>query len=111
MMRGLGRRLRERARELNLTDAEVARRAGLTTRRYGHYVTDRNEPDLETLLSLCAVLETSPDHLLGLEDGAGGATQDHLRTLRAINAQLRQLDTSTLKLAKGLIAVLVRGRS
>jgi len=30
------KRLRTRARELGLSDAEVARRAGLTERRYGH---------------------------------------------------------------------------
>lgn len=106
-MRGLGQRLRDRARALNLTDAEVARRTGLTARRYGHYVTDRNEPDLETLRSLCMVLDTSPDFLLGFAQGESAA-DNHAASMRAINLQLHRLDASMLGLAKGLIDVLVK---
>ncbi|MCB7129546.1 MAG: helix-turn-helix transcriptional regulator, partial [Candidatus Brocadiales bacterium] len=66
-MQNFGKKLRERARQLNLADAEVARRAGLSERRYGHYVTGRNEPNLETLVRICTVLETTPNDLLGFE--------------------------------------------
>ena len=59
--------LRARARHLSLSDAEVARRAGLSERRYGHYVTGRGEPDLETLVRICTVLGTTPNDLLGFE--------------------------------------------
>ena len=63
------KRLREGARTLNLSDAEVARRAGLHERRYGHYVTGNREPNLETLVRICAVLATTPNYLLGFEGG------------------------------------------
>ena len=59
--------LKRIARALGLSDAEVARRAGLSERRYGHYVTGRNEPDLATLLRLCKTLNVSPNDLLGYE--------------------------------------------
>src|SRR5690348_18509619 len=60
----LAKRLRERARELDLSDAEVARRAGLAERRYGHYVRGTREPDLATLLRICAALDVTPNDLL-----------------------------------------------
>lgn len=57
--------LRAFARDLGLSDAEVARRAGLAERRYGHYVTGLREPNLDALLRICRVLGCSPNDLLG----------------------------------------------
>src|SRR3954469_16777595 len=65
-MRIFGERLKARARELGLTDVEVARRAGLNDRRYAHYVTNAREPDLATLLRISRTLDTTPNDLLGL---------------------------------------------
>ena len=58
-------RLRERAAELGIAHAEAARRAGLSERRYGHYVTGVREPDLTTLVRIAEALQTRPDALLG----------------------------------------------
>jgi transcriptional regulator with XRE-family HTH domain len=60
----LGQKLRERAAELGLSGSEVARRAHLDERRYGHYVRGVREPDLVTLLRICEVLLTTPNELL-----------------------------------------------
>ena len=64
-MRGLGDRMRARARELGISDAEVARRTGLTQQRYANYVADRHEPDLETFSRICTVLQSTADSMLG----------------------------------------------
>lgn len=56
--------LRKRAEELGLSNAEVARRAGLSERRYGNYVSGRREPDLATLVRIASVLGTTPNELL-----------------------------------------------
>lgn len=64
-MRIFATRLRERAAELGISNAEAARRVGLSERRYGHYVTDLREPDLATLVRIAKILETTPDELLG----------------------------------------------
>ena len=76
-MDGVGKRLRARALDLGLSDAEVARRAGLTATRYGHYVSDYREPDLATLVRICRVLGLRPDELLAYEQlgGAGDEVQ------------------------------------
>lgn len=61
----LAKNLRRRAEELGLPHAEIARRIGLSERRYAHYVAGRNEPDLATLVRIAKVLETTPNELLG----------------------------------------------
>lgn len=67
-MNQFGRRLRQAAQDLGLSDAEVARRSGLTERRYGHYVTGDREPGLATLGRICAVLGQTPNDLLGFAE-------------------------------------------
>jgi len=37
----------------------------MSERRYAHYVTGRNEPDLATLVRIAKALQTSPNDLLG----------------------------------------------
>lgn len=56
--------LRKRAEELGISNAEVARRAGLSERRYGNYVSGRREPDLATLVRIASVLAITPTDLL-----------------------------------------------
>jgi transcriptional regulator with XRE-family HTH domain len=57
--------LKNRAEELGLSNAEVARRVGLSERRYAHYASGRNEPDLALLMKIADVLRTTPNDLLG----------------------------------------------
>jgi transcriptional regulator with XRE-family HTH domain len=83
--------LRRRAEELGISNAEVARRAGLTERRYGNYVSGRREPDLATLLRIARVLESSPNKLLGFETSAKGKS-DALRD--KINSAINTLSNS-----------------
>ena len=61
-------RLRERAAELGVSHAAVARRCGLSERRYGHYVSGIREPDLATLVRIAEALQTTPDVLLGVSN-------------------------------------------
>lgn len=63
-MRQFGANLRFRARQLGLTDAEVARRSRISARRYGFYVTGDREPDLATLIRIAEVLDIDIDALL-----------------------------------------------
>lgn len=59
-------RSREMAGAFAISHAEVARRAGLSDRRFSHYVTGRTEPDLARLVSIAIAMEMSPDALLGV---------------------------------------------
>ena len=76
--------LRKRAEELGISNAEVARRAGLSKRRYGNYVSGRREPDLATLIRIASVLATAPNDLL--TERSSASTPDDLVRQRAIAA-------------------------
>jgi transcriptional regulator with XRE-family HTH domain len=76
--------LRKRAEELGISNAEVARRAGLRERRYGNYVSGRREPDLATLVRIASVLATTPNDLLTTH--ASARTSDELARQRATAA-------------------------
>jgi len=107
-MQVLGEQLRQRAQELDLSDAEVARRASLAPRRYGHYVTGNREPDLQTLVRICRVLNTTPDQLLGFGEGKPGkrkAERDKL--VDRLVAAASVLDDSRLRLAVRQVEAIV----
>lgn len=76
--------LRRRAEELGLSNAEVARRAGLSERRYGNYVSGRREPDLATLVKIATVLATTPDRLLAPAADAPSAKSPRQRAIAAL---------------------------
>jgi transcriptional regulator with XRE-family HTH domain len=97
-MQVLGEQLRRRAKELDLADAEVARRAGLSPRRYGNYVTGDREPDLQTLVRICKVLATTPDHLLGFDETRKKKTERD-RLLDRLVAAAAVLNDTQLKVA------------
>jgi transcriptional regulator with XRE-family HTH domain len=102
----LAARLRERARALGLADAEVARRAGLSERRYGNYVRGVREPDFATLLRICAVLGQTPNELFGIEIASGNSRP----LIDRLIASASQLSDTDLKLAIEQVEALVAHR-
>jgi transcriptional regulator with XRE-family HTH domain len=77
----LGQRLRARAAELGMTNAAVARAAGVSEQRYGNYVTNTREPDLATFVRIARALQTSPNALLAFEVKASQASVKRARML------------------------------
>ncbi|WP_406648823.1 helix-turn-helix domain-containing protein [Rhizobium acaciae] len=77
-METLSSNLKRRAEQLGITNAEVARRAGLSDRRYGNYITGRREPDLATLVRIASVFNVSIDELLGNNTDGNVKTTDEL---------------------------------
>lgn len=108
-MQVLTTKLRERARELGLTDAEVARRAGLTEPRYGHYVAGTRRPDYDTLLRLCHVLGTSPNALLGF-DPLMEQTDTRSRMEGELQVHARALSDDDLSLTIKQVKLLIEHR-
>ncbi len=72
------RKLKERAVELGISNAEAARRSGLSERRYAHYVSGDREPDLATLVRIAKALAVTPNQLLGVDEGPTDAAHDLL---------------------------------
>lgn len=97
----LAKRLKERAKQLNISNSEAARRIGLEERRYGHYITGSREPDLATLVKIADVLGTTPNWLLGVVDKL--ETQPKERALidrfknAALHMTLNELELSVIQ--------------
>ncbi len=96
-------RLQARARELGLSDAEVARRLGLAQGRYSNYVTGTREPDFATFVRICSALGITPNEVLGV------GSREHERpvaTRAKIDALLAGFEGDKLELALGLLSAL-----
>ena len=110
-MKGLGKRLKDRARELGLSDAAVARRSGLGLTTYAGYTTDRHEPDLPTFTRICVALGSSATDLLR---DTSPVTNDAQALRARISAALEALDQRSLEVAAivvdGLVARLAPNR-
>ncbi len=99
--------LRKRAEELGISNAEVARRAGLSERRYGNYVTGRREPDLATLVRIASVLATTPNDLLATSSEENAPKE--LTRQRAI-AALAVLESDDLERVAVMVEALAAQR-
>ncbi|MBW3096214.1 helix-turn-helix domain-containing protein [Pseudohoeflea coraliihabitans] len=100
--------LRRRAQELGLANAEVARRAGLSERRYAHYVSGRNEPDLAMLLRIAEVLQSTPNDLLSAT--AAAASDPRTTLLDRLNSAATLMTDSDLQAAIAQAEAVVRLR-
>lgn len=96
---GWGERLRARGRELGMSDSEVARRIGLTQRRYSSYVNMTREPNFGDLLRICAGLGVAPDWVLGVGpiEPADDAARRALAALARMPAAHRLLAVAALE--------------
>ena len=103
-MQGMGPRLRARARELGLSDSEVARRLDISQPRYANYVADTNEPDMGTFVRICRALGTTPDVVLAFGESPGSPDEDVLKARIAVAADT--LDAARLRVAAALMDTL-----
>ena len=104
-MKGFGEQLRARAKEPGLTDSEVARRSGLSQRRYSNYVNETVEPDLGTLARIVRTLGVTADQALGLAAPAAGE-MEAVRARMAAAAGL--LDGAALRMAAAMMEAAVQ---
>lgn len=105
-MESFAANLKKRAHELGLSNAEVARRAGLTERRYGNYITGRREPDLAMLVRIANVLESTPNALLDFDKEAAPDTLDDLLKAKIASAAnaLKDVDLEVMAIAIEAVA-------
>lgn len=64
-------RLKELRNEKGLNQKTIAACLNITQQTYSDYETGRTNPDINTLISISNILETSIDYLLGREDDFG----------------------------------------
>ena len=103
-MKLFGQNLKSAAEALGLTNAEVALRANLSERRYGHYVTANRQPDLATLSKIAQVLNTTPNELLGFGSGTARISK-HAKLLNKLSASSQLLTEAEIE----TVLILVEG--
>ena len=88
--KALGRQLREKRKQLNLTQVQVAIMAGLSVSFYGHVERGTRKASIETLLSLARILRTTPDALLShdIECTVPETVEKSISAMRVMLAQL-----------------------
>lgn len=78
-METFARNLRRLAEELGVSNSEMARRLGVSERRYAHYARGDREPDLAMVVRIAALFQTSADELLGIKEPAQLTERDTLQ--------------------------------
>lgn len=61
-------RLKEIRKEKGFTQKDMYIKLGVSANCYASYEQGRTEPNIQTIIQLCIILNTSADYLLGLED-------------------------------------------
>jgi transcriptional regulator with XRE-family HTH domain len=107
-MQGFGERIRGRARDLKLTDGELARRLGIDPSRLGKYIRDEREPDLTMLLKICSALDVSPDQLLLPLSPSTAPARDRL--MSRIASSCRSMDDAELEMIARIVDAAALGR-
>jgi len=103
-------RLKEVRNEKGLNQKKIAAYLNITQQTYSDYETGRTNPDINTLILISNILETSIDYLLGREDDFGNITihtekpaplpqdeQEFLTMYRALPSYLKDSIFSELK--------------
>lgn len=103
-MNSLAERMTERRREIGRSNAAIARALDMSEQRIGQYMNGRRVPDIATLARLARQLETTPDDLLGVKEGAGVE-------FGAVIARLFELEGSTPARAAVLAQVAMQALS
>ncbi len=67
-MEKFSKRLKELRIQANYTQQQLAEMLGVRQQSYARYETDAGEPDLDTIVKLCAIFDVSSDYLLGITD-------------------------------------------
>lgn len=86
LMETLAKNLKERAKHLGISNAEAARRSGLEERAYAHYVANRRDPSIVSLVKIAEKLGTTPNTLLGIDESHLADTQKNELVNRFISA-------------------------
>lgn len=60
-------KLKEKRKEVNLTQKEIAEQIGIKQNTYSDWETGRTQPNLDYLSKLAHILDTTTDDLLGIK--------------------------------------------
>lgn len=101
--------IKHRLGTLGLSQAELARRAGVTERAFNHYMSGRSEPSLATLVRVSDVLGCTPNDLLLGSEGVASREKSG-KLLAQANALCQCMDERNLMLAIDILKCIANPR-
>jgi transcriptional regulator with XRE-family HTH domain len=96
LMKIFSTRLKQRAKDLGISNAEAARRAEVAERSYANYTAGERQPKLAALAKIAKALGTTPDYLLGF--GETPETGKRSKVITRMNSAAQMLPDSELEL-------------
>lgn len=67
-MKTIGQKIKLFRKKLGLTQDEFADKYGFSIGQIKHWETDRHQPDVESIISLCSIFKITSDTLIGFEN-------------------------------------------
>lgn len=97
-----GERLRNTRERQKLNQTELARKSGLTPAAISQLEAGLREPNFSTIVSLASALGTTPNDLMGIEEGAGDPS------IRGLFRDLKQMSPSDFAKVKSYAQFLLQ---
>lgn len=97
-----GERLRNTRERQKLTQTELARKSGLTPAAISQLEAGLREPNFSTIVSLASALGTTPNDLMGIEEGAGDPS------IRGLFRDLKQMTPGDFEKVKSYAQFLLQ---
>lgn len=92
----------------NMTQEEVAERIGRTPESLSNLERGQAAPSIETVISLCDVLDIKIENLLSVRKNEKSRTPEGIRVSQEIHQLIDRLDDTALSLAKEQIESVLR---
>ncbi len=94
-------KLKELREEMRMTQRELAEKISNSQRNVSNWENGITEPDLETVVRLCGVFQTTIEELLGLEPhGAERLSAEEWRLLRALRGMSQEQRSAVCKMVE-----------
>lgn len=101
----LGKRITKQRTTQGLTQEKLAEKAGITNNYLSNIERNRSIPSLETLMSLCTALNTTPNELL---IGTDKSQQNYM--VNDITSLIEKCTTQERRIVMSVIEVLIQNR-
>lgn len=90
-MENFGELIRQRLKELNMTQSKLAYKLGVSKSKISHYISGHNEVPFQNVAKICKILNLNLNKLYGIYDGS--MNDDEMRMvelMRYLNEANRQ---------------------
>lgn len=94
-MESFGKKLRMIRKNFNLTQADLAKKLGLSTSTIGMYEQNRREPNFEILRKICDVLSTHANYFIGDQEADDDMIESSKRFIELTNSAHLQMGNKT----------------